>query len=190
MSAISTSVSVSRRARRMKTRVVVTLALAALAVAVWMAMPAFAAGTTQISGLQTVFSSVAPVTSCPETGTVDPVYEMAGSLVGCWYTDSIDVFREHPGGTIQLAGTEHFVGCMNPQGACTEASPTYGRFDTTFTYTARFDPTTGLETHGRCHHPIVSGDGYFAGAKGVLDFTDNVTHTPTDYPYTGHLTIQ
>lgn len=168
-----------------------TLLLAGAAALVALVASANAAGTTQISGLQTVFDVAAPVTDCPDQNPAyGPAYEMAGSLVGCWYTDSITRFQEHPGGTFQIAGTEHFVGCMNPQGPCSASSATYGTFSTTFTFTGRFDPKTGLETHGRCHHPIVDGTDYFKGAKGVLDFTDDVSQTPTVYPYRGHITIQ
>jgi hypothetical protein len=72
-------------------------------------------------------------------------------------------------------------GCLN--------GTTCGTFYTTFTFTGKLDPGTGMETHGRCHHPIVGGMGGFAGAKGVLDFIDDLTQTPTVYPYRGHITI-
>jgi hypothetical protein len=159
-----------------------TFLLATAAALVALVASASGAGTTQISGIQSVFSPDPPVTSCPESTANPPVYEMAGSLVGCWYTDTITQFRDHPSGTIQIAGTEHFVGCLNGDAAkC-------GTLHTTFTFTTKFDTTTGAEIHGRCHHPIVSGDGFFEGATGVLDFKDDVTNGTA--PYRGHISLQ
>jgi hypothetical protein len=159
-----------------------TLLFAAAAALIALVASANAAGTTQITGLQAGDSACGDV--------LDGTYGMQGSLVGCWYTDTFVVSGSHPSGTFQASGTEHFIGCMNPQSACTASSRTYGTFSTTFTFSSKVDPTTGLEMHGRCHHPIVSGTGYFAGATGLLNFTDDVTQTPTVYPYKGHITIR
>lgn len=120
-----------------------------------------------------------------DTGT----YRMAGDLVGCWYTDTFVVTQEkdNPGGSFKASGTEHFIGCLdtNGNGTCGVGEPS-GRFDTTFTFTAKIAPT-GDEIHGRCHHPIVSGSGGFAGARGVISFKD----IPSEgrFPYHGNMQL-
>ena len=63
----------------------------------------------------------------------------------------------------------------------------FGTFKTTYTYTARFDGAT--ELHGRCHHPILDGDGVFAGARGEMSFTDVVDANPVYYPYWGNIRL-
>jgi len=116
-----------------------------------------------------------------------PVYAMAGDLVGCWYTDTFEVRQanDNPGGSFKASGTEHFVGCLNTNGnmTCDQGEP-YGRFATTFTFTAKLAPT-GDEIHGRCQHPIVGGIDGFAGASGVISFKD----IPSEgrFPYHGNI---
>jgi hypothetical protein len=103
---------------------------------------------------------------------------MAGSLVGCWYTDTFSA-KTNPSGTVQGVGTEHFVGCLGA---------TCGTLHMTFTFTGKFaGPPTFAEIHGRCHHPIVAGDGGFADATGVIDFKDDVA-TGLSY-YRGHIKL-
>jgi hypothetical protein len=142
--------------------------LATFVVSLTMAVPASAA-TTQIGGLQ----SPDTAGTCP--GSSMGTYTMAGSLVGCWYTDTF-IYKANPSGTIQASGTEHFVGCLN--------GSTCGTFYTTFTLTAKYAPTLA-EIHGRCHHPIVTGTDGFAAATGVLDFKDDVT--TGNSTYRGHI---
>jgi hypothetical protein len=98
------------------------------------------------------------------TGT----YSMSGSLVGDWFTDSFDCHLI-PGGagvTWPCSGTEHFIGCLDADadGTC----ELNGRLDFTFVYTGT---PVG---NGRCHHPIVSGEGAFEGATGQLTFKDRL----------------
>jgi hypothetical protein len=102
-------------------------------------------------------------------------YTMGGDLVGCWYIDTIALTGLQPSGTVELAGTEHFVGCLDrdANAACGAGDPT-GTFATTFTFTGKYD-ASGNELHGRCHHPIVSGTGGFATVSGVIDFVDDVS---------------
>ena len=109
-------------------------------------------------------------TSCP--GAPEGTYRMAGDLIGCWFTDEFNVVQENPGGGFEASGTEHFQGCLdtNHNGSCGVGEPS-GRFDTTFTFTAKFAPS-GDEIHGRCHHPIIGGTGAFTGASGELSFKD------------------
>jgi hypothetical protein len=106
-------------------------------------------------------------------------YVMTGNLVGCWYTDSADLRVATPSGGFVETGTEHFTGCLAATGQC-------GTLWFTFTFTGRFDPLTGAELHGRCHHPIVRGDGDFAHARGVVNFHDDVLNST--YPYSGNIT--
>jgi hypothetical protein len=148
-----------------------TLLLAAAATLIALVASANAAGTAQISGLQAEDPACGSVT--------DGTWGMQGSLVGCWYTTGTTYYKEHPSGTIQVRGTETFVGCLN--------GATCGTFSTTFTFTAKYAPTLA-EIHGRCHHPIVSGTGDFTGATGVLTFKDDVATGSA--PYKGHITLQ
>jgi hypothetical protein len=50
------------------------------------------------------------------------------------------------------------------------------------------DDTFAEEIHGRCHHPIVSGTGSFAGVKGLLNFKDDVVNLKFDYK--GHISLE
>jgi hypothetical protein len=166
------------RQRVTPTRLVLLVALTAVLAAVAV-QAAAGAGATVVRGDQLI----AGASSCPnaDAGT----YRMAGDLVGCWYTDTFDVVSENPGGGFRASGTEHFVGCAdtNGNGSCGAGEPS-GRFDTTFTFTAKLAPT-GDEIHGRCHHPIIGGTGAFAGASGELSFKD----IPSEgrFPYHGPL---
>jgi hypothetical protein len=127
-------------------------------------------GATVVRGIQHEFGS------CQIEG-VDG-YLMDGSLTGCWIIDTFEVKPMPVQGTMLAHGTEHFVGYLG--GA-------FGTFQTTYTYTARFSGAT--ELHGRCHHPIVGGDGVFAGARGELSFTDVVDTDPVSYPYWGNIQL-
>lgn len=119
-------------------------------------------GAGVVSGTQT------PVD--PVTGT----YTMSGDLIGDWYTTSFDVLGFTPSGAMRGAGTELFDGCYDADGsgACDGDDPT-GTMTFSFTYTGRFDTTTGALRHGRCHHPVTGGTGGFAGVSGVLSFHDD-----------------
>ncbi len=102
------------------------------------------------------------------------VYTMSGSLIGDWYTTSFEVLGFTPSGALRGAGTELFDGCYdaNGNGSCGIGDP-MGTMTFSFTYTGRFDVTTGALLHGRCHHPVTGGTGGFAGASGVLSFHDD-----------------
>lgn len=149
---------------------VVVLALATLGLTV----PAQASsGSTVVTGLQAYVGEG----ECYDSGFIVS-YEMTGGLLGCWYITSIDSEVGHPGGTVKVAGTERFIGCIDADGSgvCDGES---GTFDTTFTYTGKY--TGEVYSHGRCHHPITSGTGVFAGAKGLINFHDNVDDGTADY---------
>ena len=128
------------------------------------------AGATVVRGVQYEYGS------CGN----DDGYLMDGSLKGCWWVDTFDVKPMPVQGTMLATGREHFIGCLGT--VC-------GSFETTYTYTARFDGAT--ELHGRCHHPIdpTKGTGGFAGARGELSFTDVVDVEPFSYPYWGNIQL-
>jgi len=155
----------------------------AMAFALALATPV-SAGIAQVSGNQIpAGSGDSCIAGAPSSLAT---FTMEGSLIGCWYTDEF-AFREHPSGTVQATGHEHFVGCLDlgGDGACT-GDPS-GRLDFSFQFTGKFDTVTFAEIRGRCQHPIVSASGGFDGAAGVLMFKDDVsTGTAT---YTGHVTL-
>jgi hypothetical protein len=164
--------------KRPKTFLATLVCIFAVAAA-WTAVPgAFGdSGATVVRGVQSP-----PVTSgpCFDAGVIVS-YTMTGGLIGCWYVDTFVLTGAQPSGTIQASGTEHFVGCLDlgGDGTCGVGDPA-GTFSTTFTFTAKYD-AAGNEIHGRCHHPIISGTGGFAGVTGVIEFTDDVTTGTSDY---------
>jgi hypothetical protein len=155
--------------------------------------------TVRVSGVQAPVDKTAgaPGDPCaavdPETGKkpMGPIYVMAGSLIGCWYTDTGNPIdgTPLPDGVVVFAGTEHFVGCLDirHRGKCTHADPT-GSFALTYTFEAQFSSPTD-EIWGGCQHGIVPGmgTGGLAGAAGWLDFTDNVTDGTSAYH--GYITL-
>ena len=129
-------------------------------------------GNIQVSGLQTPVSE----------GT----YLMSGDLVGWWYQTSISNVRFHPAGTVQLEGTELYVGCVDSDhdGTCETGEPA-GTLDFAFSFSGKYDTVTFAEIHGRCHHVITGGTGDFANATGQLDFKDDPVTGCADYR--GHI---
>jgi hypothetical protein len=132
----------------------------------------------------------------PRTGRAPALANtMAGSLVGCWYTDTFNLVQSSPSGAILAIGTEHFVGCLDADRnrTCAGRDPR-GTLALIYAFEARLDQK-GQELSGGCQHPIMSGTGGFAGARGRVDFKDNVTTGTASYrgPLTlhkrsGHLT--
>jgi hypothetical protein len=131
-----------------------------------------------VSGVSPVGASQGAVavsgTQTPVPGGPEGTYTMSGDLIGDWYTTSFDVLGFTPSGALRGAGTELFVGCFDADdnGACDGQDPT-GTMTFKFTYTGRFDTTTGALLHGRCHHPVTGGTGGFVGASGLLNFHDD-----------------
>jgi hypothetical protein len=171
------------RGRSMRIKLTVLVGFAA-AVAVVAVQAAAGAGATVVRGDQLL----AGASNCP--GGIDgSKYTMAGDLVGCWYTDTGEVRNATPSGVVIVSGTEHFVGCLNTNGnqTCDPGEPS-GTFSTAYTYTGKY-AASGDEIHGRCHHPIIegSGTGGFAGASGVISFTD----IPSEgrFPYHGTISL-
>jgi hypothetical protein len=144
------------------------------------AQPA-SAGTTQVSGIGVFNTECLPPAGSPPANLGDyPPIDLSGSLDGCWYT-YVSASQLNPSGTYVERGTEIFVGCLN--------GTTCGTFETTYTFTAKYvDDTFAEEIHGRCHHPIVGGTGDYAGAKGVINFKDDVVNLKFDYK--GHISLE
>jgi hypothetical protein len=166
-----------------------------LVVLVACAGPAIASGSTiQIAGIQGPPDTTAGTPGDP-CAAVDPVTGlapagsnvMAGSLIGCWYTDTFNPTVTTPSGVIHATGAENFVGCLDAAltGACGTSDPS-GSFAATYTFVGKFD-AAGNEIWGRCRHKIESGTGGFAGATGRVNFQDNVANGTSDYR--GHITL-
>ena len=146
-----------------------------------LAAPASAAGAGQVSGNQ------APVATCEGDSSALGTYVMDGSLIGCWFTDSFDVVREHASGTVQITGTEHFDGCLDLGGDGTCSGDPDGTLSFSFQFSGKFDLVTFAEIRGRCQHPIVSGTGGFGTASGVIMFRDDVATGIA--PYRGNIRL-
>ncbi|HEX3833700.1 MAG TPA: hypothetical protein VHW04_17105 [Solirubrobacteraceae bacterium] len=96
--------------------------------------------------------------------------------------------RSGPNGAILAIGTEHFVGCLDADRnrACAGRDPR-GTLALIYAFEARFDQQ-GHELSGGCQHPIMSGTGAFTGARGRIDFKDNVKAGTSRYH--GMLTLK
>jgi hypothetical protein len=150
--------------------------------------------SVRVSGIQAALDTTAgaPGDPCaavdPDTG-VAPFQSnaMAGSLIGCWYTDTFNPIVNTPSELV-ATGEEHFVGCLDlaRTAACTHHDPT-GTLALTYKFEGRFNPVTDNEIAGGCQHRIVFGTGGFAGATGRVEFKDNVTNGTSNYQ--GHITL-
>lgn len=117
-----------------------------------------------------------------EDFTSYPGLAMTGSLEGCLYTKAM-ASKETPSGVYLESGEEVFVGSL-------DGGP-MGTFATTYKLESKWDPSSGVQQHGLCQHPILqgSGTGGFEGAKGRLDFKD-IIGDPTTYDYRGHISLK
>lgn len=150
--------------------------LLTLAVLLVSAMPAVAAGNTQISGVGVFVSTE----ECPaDSPNVYPPIKMTGGLVGCWYTDEVEVLHFTDNGAYQESGTETFVGCLADGTTC-------GTFSTTYKFTAKY-AADGSELHGHCEHKLVNGTEDFAGITGQVNFKDDVQ--TGEFLYKGHFKL-
>jgi hypothetical protein len=160
--------------------------LACLAVIGGVALLAFAAPASatqnQVSGVQT--PGVTPAACNDPNATLT----MTGRLIGCWYVDTFNTKKVTNPASGKLVfifyGTEHFTGCLDADGDGQCSGDPTGTFYTTFTFTTQTYLSLA-EIRGRCHHPIVAGDGAFANATGVLNFKDDVANGTS--PYMGHI---
>ena len=112
-------------------------------------------------------------------------YDMFGSLVGDWFTDSLDCHLV-PGGigvTWPCTGTETFVGCLDTSGDGTCSQEDVGELRFAFNFTGT---PVG---NGRCHHVITGGDDAFEGATGQLTFKDRLGVCGVETTYKGHISL-
>jgi hypothetical protein len=175
-------------------RLITTASLIAVLVC---ASAALAHGSTVgVVGLQAPADATAgaPGDPCaatdPETGKAPVVSNaMAGSLIGCWYTDTFNPINSTASGVLYASGSEHFIGCLDvrAKGSCSRTDRT-GTLALKYTFLALYDLATNQEVWGGCQHNIVSGTGGFAGAAGRIDFQDNVADGTSSY--VGFLTLQ
>ena len=135
-----------------------------------------APGAVVVKGVQ------APAPDCTDPQIPGLPFGMTGGLLGCWYITDFVEEGSHPSGTASFSGAELFVGCIDLDGNSACSGNENGTFRTTFTFTAKFATTDPFaELFGRCHHPIVSGEGVFANARGEISFHDNVADGTADY---------
>ena len=152
------------------------LAVATAAALLAFAGAASAATTYPVSGKQIVVDENA--------GT----FKMRGGLLGNFANTSFNVLATSP--IFSADGTERFDGCLDRRRdhSC-HGDPT-GTLNFTFTYQALYgsnDPSSLV--WGACMHPVVSGSGGFAGAKGVLVMTDIPTSKGIKTKYIGSITL-
>src|SRR3954454_4112680 len=150
------------------------LVLGAIGVFVF-AAPA-AAGSHRVSGSQIAVDEA------------NGVFKMTGSLVGDWNVTKFDQSAATP--LVRATGTELFKGCLDLHGdGCGSGDPK-GTLSLTFSYEALFaSPDPASLVWGSCLHPIASGTGGFAGAKGVLAMVDTPTPTGVRTAYIGNVTL-
>jgi hypothetical protein len=160
---------------RNKLRTTVGVLTAALSVLVFVVAPVSAEGNTQFSGVG-VFGTV---DQCPDLPSELPPIVMAGDLVGCWYTTTLEPVQATPSGVYRERGTETFIGCLSDGTTC-------GTIDITYQFQGKFAPD-GSEIHGHCEHPFVSGTGDFEGIKGWLHMKDDVE--TGEFNYRGHFKL-
>lgn len=163
--------------RQITCRSLACLVLIASGASLALAAPA-SASQNQVSGIQTL----------SDTTACQPGLTMTGGLIGCWYGDTFNTkkFTQPASGKYLFIfyGTEHFTGCLDNDGDGQCSGDPKGTLYFTFTFTTQTDLTLA-EIRGRCHHPVVGGDGDFANATGVLNFHDDVANGTS--PYMGHI---
>jgi hypothetical protein len=168
-------------------KISVIVAIVAMMLVIGITPASADSGTTQISG-SGVFEP--PECDSPPGAFTDLAIGLDGSLVGCWYIDVTNARWDSDSGVYQEEGVEHFEGCM------TGAGGGCGTFETTYRFTALYEPDPGstqpdpaVQLNGRCQHPLIdgSGTGVFAGATGRLDFKDDVEAGIVDYR--GHIML-
>jgi hypothetical protein len=145
-------------------------------------------GTTQVDGVQTVVSLGDPFDATDDVYWNDGYGGGAPALIGFWYTRTFELGVFTPSGVLTATGTEEFVGCLDADGdrTCDAAEPE-GTLWFAYELSAKYDPVTFAQAHGRCHHVITGGTGDFAGATGGLHFKDDPVNGCSYY--SGHLKL-
>ena len=149
---------------------------AVAAVAAWCAaIPSFA-DTYRVSGRQ--------IADSPD-GTKAHV---TGGLIGSWRLTAYKELATKP--LVRARGTERFVGCIDVahDGNCT--GDPFGSLRLSFLYWAKPGSTPNTVAWGSCYHPIVSGNGAFKNATGVLTMVDTpLPNGKLRTDYVGNVTI-
>jgi hypothetical protein len=102
-------------------------------------------------------------------------YRMQGDLIGRWAVlKAIPWYSipEAPSTVVQI-GQEHFVGCIdrNHNRRCDSGDPS-GELGFDYRIWMRYEPDTRGLIKGNCIHPITSGTGDFARARGLITMHD------------------
>lgn len=150
--------------------------LASCAAALAVASPA-AADTYKVSGKQIAVD--------PEAGT----FKMKGGLLGDWAITSFEEIATSP--YYHAKGTELFKGCIDRRRDRSCKGDPSGTLSFTLEYWALFgsaDPASLV--WGACFHPVVSGSGDFAGARGVIQMVDTPTRAGVATGYIGNVTLK
>ena len=150
-----------------------TAFLAAAAAALLLVAPASAA-TYRVAGKQKTVDA--------DAGT----YKMTGGLRGGWSITGFDEVATEP--YYEATGTEEFEGCIDRRRDRSCAGDPSGTLSFSLHYWAVFGAEDAL-IWGSCFHPIVSGTGAFAGARGVLMFVDSPTRKGVKTAYIGTITL-
>jgi hypothetical protein len=117
------------------------------------------ASTVRVAGVQSPPDKTAgkPGDLCraadPVTGAAPAMSNtMAGSLIGCWYTDTFHQVKRGPDENILAIGTEHFVGCLDADRnhRCARRDPR-GALAFIYAFEGQFNKT-GKEIRGGCQH--------------------------------------
>jgi hypothetical protein len=151
-----------------------TTFLAAAAAALALASPAGAA-TIEVSGRQKAIDA--------------DTAKMTGDLRGAWTTTSFEPVGFEP--YFEAKGTEVFEGCIDRRRDRSCKGDPSGTLTLEFGFLGLYEsPDPASLVWGTCWHPVVSGTGDFAGAKGVLAFVDSPTANGVSTRYIGSLTLQ
>jgi hypothetical protein len=132
-------------------------------------------GTTQLRGSMTALPDevIGSVYYFRSHVQADPG---SAGLDGQWYQPVFDLATGTPLGvcheqskTLQCSGTEWFDGYLDRNGnGVQDAGEESGTIAFNFEYSA------SASGNGRCHHPVTSGTGGFAGVAGQLTMKDRI----------------
>ena len=148
--------------------------LAAVAAALTLATPAGAA-TYEVAGTQKAIDA--------------DTAKMSGDLRGVWTTTYSELVAFTP--YVEVKGTEVFEGCIDRRRDRSCAGDPSGTLTFEFGFLGLYDsPDPASLVWGTCWHPVVSGTGAFAGARGVLAFVDSPTPKGTSTRYIGSVTLK
>ena len=114
---------------------------------------------------------------------------LTGDLRGVWTTTSAELVAFAP--YVEVKGTEVFEGCIDRRRDRSCAGDPSGTLNIEFGFLGLYEsPDPASLVWGTCWHPVVSGTGAFAGARGVLAFVDSPTSNGSSTRYIGSLTLK